>query len=112
MYKATENLGRIVALKQARAPLRVKRTLLQHETKVLQLLQGHPAIPAIYGYGHLEHFEYLTMESLGSSIRGKWPGSVTRIPMKTIVSVMQQLVRDSYNEHMFSLLIAYTTFLP
>lgn len=112
MYKATENTGRIVALKQARAPLRVKRTLLRHEASVLQLLQGHPAIPAVYGYGHLEHFEYLTMELLGSSLREKWPGSFTRVPLKTVVSVMQQLVRGSFDEHIVSPLTTYASFLP
>jgi serine/threonine protein kinase len=111
VYKATENTGRIVALKQARAPLRVKRTLLQHEASVLQHLQGHPAIPAVYGYGHLEHFEYITMELLGSSLRGKWPGSSTRVPLKTVVSVMQQLVCGSFDEHIFSPLTAYASFL-
>jgi len=74
----------VVAIKQVRAPpLRVKRTLLlQHEARVLQLLQGHPAIPVVYGYGRLKHFEYLTMELLGPSIREKWPGSLACIPLK------------------------------
>jgi len=112
VYKATEKTGRIVALKQARAPLRVKRTLLQHEATVLQFLQGHPAIPPVYGYGHLEHFEYLTMELLGPSLSEKWPGSLTRVPVKTVVSVMQQLVSGLFNEPMFKLLDAYASFLP
>ncbi|KIM47418.1 hypothetical protein M413DRAFT_62591, partial [Hebeloma cylindrosporum] len=61
--------------------------------------QGHPAIPAVYGYGHLERFEYLTMELLGSTLKEKWPGSVTRIPMKTIVPVMQQLLSALAHVH-------------
>ncbi|KIM44188.1 hypothetical protein M413DRAFT_25639 [Hebeloma cylindrosporum] len=87
-----ENTGRVVALKQVRAPLRVKRTLLQHEARVLQSLQGHPAIPVMYGYGRFKHFEYLAMEFLGPSIREKWPGSSASIPLKTVVVVIQQVL--------------------
>ncbi|KAK2460496.1 hypothetical protein APHAL10511_007502 [Amanita phalloides] len=36
---------------------------------MLRLLQGHPAIPAIYGYGQLPHFEYLALELLGTNIK-------------------------------------------
>ena len=31
----------------------------------LNYLDGHPAIPKLYGYGHFEHFEYLAIELLG-----------------------------------------------
>ena len=106
MSKAIENTGRVVALKQVRAPLRVNRTLLQHEARILQLVQGHPAIPVIYGYGRLKHFEFLAMELLGPSIREKWPGSLASIPLKTVISVVQQTVRSSYagNKQMLTLI--------
>ena len=112
--EATENnTGRVVALKQGRAPLRITRTLLQHEARVLQVLQGHPAIPAVYGYGHLKHFEYLTMELLGPSIREKWPGSSACLPLKTIVSVIQQSVRSlKFNEKLLALMHLSISFLP
>ncbi|GJJ07546.1 hypothetical protein Clacol_001748 [Clathrus columnatus] len=45
--------GQVVALKKSRVPLRVKRPILQYESRVLRMLQGHPAIPELYGYGHL-----------------------------------------------------------
>ncbi|KAG8708124.1 hypothetical protein FRC08_000097, partial [Ceratobasidium sp. 394] len=70
VYRATElPTGRIVALKQSRASLRIKRPLLQHESKVLKLLSGHPAIPQVYAYGRIEHFELLSMELLHRSLR-------------------------------------------
>jgi len=69
VYKTTEEgSGRMVALKKSRASKKLKRTLLRHESRVLQLLQGQDAIPALYGYGHLDHFEYMSMELLGPSI--------------------------------------------
>ena len=51
------------------------------------------------------------MELLGSSLREKWPGSLTRVPVKTIVSVMQQLVSGLFTEHIFNLL-TYASYLP
>jgi predicted Ser/Thr protein kinase len=48
--------------------LRVQRTILKHESRVLLLLKGHPAIPVVYGYGRFKHFEYLAMEQLGSTL--------------------------------------------
>lgn len=62
-------VGRFVALKKSRVSLRVKRPLLQHEARILLRLQGHAAIPNLYAYGRLEHFEYLSMELLGPSLR-------------------------------------------
>ncbi|KAI6011416.1 putative casein kinase-1 hhp1 [Pisolithus marmoratus] len=41
---------------------------LRHEARLLQLLRGQAAIPAVYGYGHLEHFEYMSTELLGQSV--------------------------------------------
>ncbi|KAL6300721.1 kinase-like domain-containing protein [Sparassis latifolia] len=58
-----------VALKKSRVSLRVKRTILQHESRILQLLQDHPMIPAVYAYGRFEHFEYFAMELLGSNVK-------------------------------------------
>jgi predicted Ser/Thr protein kinase len=111
-----ENTGRVIALKQVRAPLRLKRTLLEHEARVLQALQGHPVIPVIYGYGRLKHFEYLAMELLGPSIREKWPGSLACIPVKTVVSVVQQAVRSfiyhTYKTKLMLTLIHESAFRP
>ncbi|KAG9078306.1 hypothetical protein FS749_009712 [Ceratobasidium sp. UAMH 11750] len=69
VYRATEiSTGREVALKQSRVSLRVKRSLLRHEAAVLQLLSGHRAIPEVYAYGRVEHFELLSMQLLGQSL--------------------------------------------
>ncbi|KAN0093356.1 Protein kinase-like domain containing protein, partial [Tylopilus felleus] len=46
----------------------VNRPILRHEARILQCLRGYPAIPSVYGYGQLEHFEYLAMEPLGPSV--------------------------------------------
>lgn len=56
---------------------------------VLQLLRGHPAITAIYGYGHLPHFEYLAMELLGPSIRDCATGPVA---VATVARIVLQMV--------------------
>ncbi|EUC53611.1 kinase [Rhizoctonia solani AG-3 Rhs1AP] len=60
---------RVVALKQCRASLKLKRPLLQHEARVLKILSGHPNIPEIYAYGRIEHFELLSMQLLHRSLR-------------------------------------------
>ncbi|CAE6444560.1 unnamed protein product [Rhizoctonia solani] len=70
VYRATEQgTGRVVALKQSRVSLRVRRTLLQHEARVLRLLSGHPAIPQVFAYGRMKHFEIFSMELLGRTLR-------------------------------------------
>ena len=49
----------------------LKRTLLKYEAHIFKRLDGHPAIPKLYGYGHFEHFEYLAIELLGKSLSDK-----------------------------------------
>ena len=62
---AEANSGWTVALlRKSHASQRVKCMILQYESRILQLLQGHPEIPAIYGYSQLPHFEYIVMASL------------------------------------------------
>ena len=41
------------AIKNPRASLRLKRTLLKHEARILKWLEGYPAIPKVYGYGRV-----------------------------------------------------------
>jgi predicted Ser/Thr protein kinase len=51
VYKAVEEgSGHIVGVKKSRVSVRVKRTSLRHEARILQLLEGHPAIPVLFGY--------------------------------------------------------------
>ncbi|KAG8753087.1 hypothetical protein FRC11_007735 [Ceratobasidium sp. 423] len=59
---------RVVALKQCRASLKLKRPTLQLEARVLKLLSGHPSIPEVYAYGRIEHFELMSMQLLHRSL--------------------------------------------
>ncbi|KZT03986.1 kinase-like protein, partial [Laetiporus sulphureus 93-53] len=83
--------GRAVALKKSRVSLRVKRTLLQHETSVLKLLSGHPSIPQVFAYGRIDHFELLSMQllhrSLGDVVEHSGP-----LPLTTVLDVTDQLL--------------------
>lgn len=85
--------GRAVALKKSRCSLIINNPHLRHEARILQLLQspGHPAIPIIFGYVHLPHFEYIAMELLGPSVAKMQPDG-TMIALKTVVSVVLQTV--------------------
>ncbi|CAE6461867.1 unnamed protein product [Rhizoctonia solani] len=68
-FRAIQNdTQQVVALKQSRASLRLKRPLLQHEAKVLRMLAGHPNIPEVYAYGRIEHFELMSMQLLHRSL--------------------------------------------
>lgn len=61
---------------------------------MLQLLQGHPAIPAVYGYGHLPHFEYLALELMGANVKERRSSANSRVPVKTVIGIVQQVVRS------------------
>lgn len=92
VYDAKEcDSGRVVALKQLRASLRIKRPILQHEARVLSMLSGHPAIPEIFGYGRIKHFELLSMQllhqSIGDFIKYHGPLSLTNV-----LNITDQLV--------------------
>ena len=88
VFQAVEaNSGRTTALKKSRVSQRVKRTILRYESRILQLPQGRPAIPAIYRYGQLPHFEYLAMELLGPSLKGCTTGPVAVATVVRVVMV-------------------------
>ncbi|GJJ10419.1 hypothetical protein Clacol_004645 [Clathrus columnatus] len=91
VFKAEDlKSGQIVALKKSRVSLKVKRPFLRHESRILQLLQGHPAIPKLYGYGQLEHFEYISMEILGISVGDEVDtGGLTVI---TVIRIVEQVL--------------------
>ena len=65
--------------------------MLRYEARILQLLQGHPSIPALYGYGHLPHFEYISMELLGPNLREVHP-SPQGIKLQTVLQFAKQAV--------------------
>ncbi|OBZ77476.1 Casein kinase I isoform alpha [Grifola frondosa] len=73
VYRALDPENNIIAVKKSRASLRVRRPAMQHEARVLCMLQGHPAIPHLIAYGHLQHFEYLAMELLGKTLEEVMP---------------------------------------
>ncbi|KAF8344439.1 putative casein kinase-1 hhp1 [Amanita rubescens] len=101
VFRAVEsNSGRTVAIKKSRVSQRIKRPILQYETRILQLLQGHPAIPVLYGYGQLPHFEYLAMERLGPSVKDCATG---RVAVITVVRVVLQMLSalDHIHKHGF-----------
>ncbi|KAJ1302974.1 hypothetical protein OPQ81_003266 [Rhizoctonia solani] len=56
VFKAVQtDTQSVVVLKQSRAPLRLKRPVLQHEARVLKLLSGRPGFPEVYAYDALKH---------------------------------------------------------
>ncbi|KAF8595462.1 kinase-like protein [Ceratobasidium sp. AG-I] len=92
VYYAKEcDSDRAIALKQSRASLQVKRTILQHEARVLSILSGHPAIPEVFGYGRMKHFELLSMQllhrSVGDVIKDSGP-----LPLTSVLHMADQLL--------------------
>lgn len=96
IFRATEIGGtsKTVAVKKSRAPARIKRPTLQHEGRLPQMLQGHASIPALFGYGRFEHFEYLGMELLEVSLDKLYTASQP-ISVQTALLVTEQMARLS-----------------
>ncbi|KAF8550750.1 kinase-like protein [Imleria badia] len=110
VYMVTEEgSGRSVALKKSRVPRTVKRPTLRHEARTLQFLLGHTAIPTVYGYGHLEHFEYMAMEPLGPSIAEQQKDGAA-VMMNTVVRVVDQALAAL--QHIHSLGIVHRDIKP
>jgi hypothetical protein len=55
-------------------------------------LEGHPAIPRVVAYGHLQHFEYLAMELLGKSLE-----AVAPMDERTVAKIAVHLVSTRSN---------------
>lgn len=81
-----------MALKKSRVSRTVKRPTLQYEVRLLQFLKGHLAIPVVYGYGQLEHFEYMAMDLLGPSI-AELQKDGAAVMVKTVICLVDQAVR-------------------
>ena len=65
--------------------------MLRHESRVLQLLQGHPAIPTLFGYKRLPHFEYIAVDLLGQNMKRICkPGYTLKIG--TVTCIAEQMV--------------------
>ncbi|CAE6533664.1 unnamed protein product [Rhizoctonia solani] len=88
------NTQKVVALKQCRASLKLKRPLLQHEARVLRILSGHPNIPDVYAYGRIRHFELMSMQllhqSLGDVVKAGGPMS-TKVVANIACQMMDAL---------------------
>ncbi|CAE6478502.1 unnamed protein product [Rhizoctonia solani] len=93
---------RIVALKQCRASLKLKRPHLQHEAQVLRILSGHPSIPDVYAYGRIQHFELMSMQllhrSLGDVVKESGPMSV-----KMVANIAFQMMDALQHVHLHGL---------
>ncbi|TFK91771.1 kinase-like protein [Polyporus arcularius HHB13444] len=101
VFRATEqSSGTVVALKVARVSGKVKRTPLAHEGRVIQLLQGHPAVPTLVGYGRDPHFDYLALELLGGTLKKQIQEKVEALRISTVARISEQLL--SALEHLAS----------
>ncbi|KAG9096227.1 hypothetical protein FRC06_008885 [Ceratobasidium sp. 370] len=92
VYRAVErDSGRVVALKKSRVSLQVRRTLLQHEARILKTLSKHPAIPEVYAYGRIKHFELLSMQllhkCLGDIVKDSGP-----LPLAVVLEIADQML--------------------
>jgi serine/threonine protein kinase len=92
VFKAVSSRsGEVIAYKKSRVSLRVRRTTFRHEARVMARLQGHPAIPKIWGYRRVEHFEYLGLELLGKEIKAMvQPGGALKTI--TVARITNQMV--------------------
>jgi serine/threonine protein kinase len=93
VYKATQiATGKIVALKKSQASLALNNTLLNHERRLLQLLNGQPSIPEVLAYGRLKHFKYLAMELAGIALNDVYKQGLS-LPAVNILVIADQMVR-------------------
>jgi len=87
VFDAEECSGVYAAIKKSRVSLRVKRAMLRHEARVLQLLQGHPTLP---------HFEYIAIDLMGRHMRRICkPGYSLKIG--TVACIAEQMVFELWS---------------
>lgn len=61
---------------------------------MLKALSEHPAIPKVYAYGRIEHFQLLSMQllhpSLGDIVKENGP-----LPLATVLEITDQMASAS-----------------
>jgi serine/threonine protein kinase len=109
VYKAAQiATSKIVALKKSRASLALNHTLLNHERRLLQLLNGHSSIPEVLAYGRLKHFEYLAMELAGIALNDVYEQGLS-LPAANILVIADQMV---HLKHQFTIELLAVTPTP
>lgn len=91
--------GQIFVIKKSRTSLRIKRTILRHEARIMQSLEGHPSLPKLLGYGRTNHFEVIAMERLGDSIKMKVTSSGNSILPITVARIGDQMLSALHHLH-------------
>ncbi|KAF7327917.1 Protein kinase domain-containing protein [Mycena kentingensis (nom. inval.)] len=102
VFRAIQPSGHVIAVKKSRVPLRFSRPGLQHEARILHLLQGHKTIPELWGYHRGPHYEYIGMELLGHNLKSKVPWQEADVGLRpeTVLRIGIQLL--SALEHLES----------
>ena len=59
----------------------------------MKRLDGHRGIPTVYGYAHLEHFEYLAIDLLGKCLADDNNKFVRRFSIQEVANIGIQMVR-------------------
>jgi serine/threonine protein kinase len=65
--------------------------MLQHESRVLRLLAGHPNIPEVFSYGRVDYFELISMQLLQQSLAGVVE-ETGPLPLSQVLCLADQLV--------------------
>ncbi|KAF7301021.1 Kinase-like protein [Mycena indigotica] len=91
VFKGYLPSGGVVAVKKSRVSLRVKRPSLQHEARILAMVQGHRGIAQLVGYYRGPHFEYIAMELLGPPIKSQIHDDLNALAPETVARIAIQL---------------------
>jgi len=79
------------------ALLRLKRTLLKQEARILKRLEDL-AIPKLYGYGRDENFEFFAIDLLGKSLADDDDEFVREFLIQEVANIGVQAVCWSVND--------------
>jgi len=100
IYKATGPFGELV-LKKSHVTKHVRYPMLRHEAFALKMLENYNMFPRVYAWGRSQYFEYLFMEPLGSPLTRYMTTHGGRLGMKSVLLLMDQMVRDSSRIRVF-----------